>query len=361
MLDSNQTVSQREQATTRSQSGEFVWKQITFFLLTLAILILCGLVLYPFLSAILGAIVLAVVMRRPHEWLAKKMNRNLSAALMLILVIVLIIVPSLFVAQTLGKQVLSLVTILGKQSTQDKIASFMDAHPLVMDQIQSMTDGLDMSHALRSVAVFLGTKAAGLLGYSIVTITQIVVMLVLLFFLFRDSDQAISFARWMIPLRKEETDDLLMRCTDTIYATVLGRFVVAGVQGVLSGLGYWVLGVPAPALWAVLTMLMAMIPAVGAVTVWAPIAVYLGLTGHWGKAALLAIWGGGVVSLIDNILYPILVGTRIRHHTATILLSILGGVALFGPPGIILGPLLFTIAGALLEFWRRRSNAAAET
>ncbi len=342
----------------RPQRGKFVWEQITFFLLTTAVLVLCGLVVYPFLSAILGAIVLAVVMRRPHECFAKRMNRNLSATLMLIVVVALIIVPSLFIAQTIGKQMLSLVSVLSKQSTQDKIASFMDTHPWLMDQIQGMTDGMDMSNVTRTVAVFLGTKAAGLLGYSIITITQIVVMLVLLYFLFRDCDQALRVARELIPLRSDETDDLLTRCTDTIYATVLGRFVVASIQGVLSGLAYWGLGVPAPALWAVFTLLMAMIPAFGAVIVWGPVALYLGVTGHWGKAALLAVWGGGVVSLIDNIVYPILVGSRIRHHTATILLSILGGVALFGPPGIILGPLLFTVAGALLEFWRRRSNSA---
>ncbi len=360
MPESNHRVRQREQITLESQSGEFIWKQVAFFLLTIAVLVLCGLVLYPFLFAILGAIVLAVLMQRPHEWLAKRMNRNLSAALMLIIVVTLIIAPSFFVAQTIGQQLASLLAVLSTQSTQDKIANFMDTHPWLMSQIQSMTDGMDMGHGLRTVAVFLGTKAAGLLGYSIVTITQSVVLLVLLFFLFRDCDLALGFARTFIPLRREETDDLLIRCTDTIYATVLGRFVVASVQGVLSGVAYWFFGVPAPALWAILTLVMAMIPAFGAVLVWAPVAMYLGLSGHWGKAALLAIWGGGIVSLIDNILYPILVGTRIRHHTATILLSILGGVALFGPPGIILGPLLFTIAGALLEFWRRRSSVADE-
>jgi predicted PurR-regulated permease PerM len=350
-----------DQKPVQVRGDEFVWKQISFFLLTLAVLILCGLVLYPFLTAILGATVLAVVLQRPHEWLAKRMNRNLSATLMLILVIVIVIVPAFFLTQILVRQVLLLVAALQQQSTQDKIADFIGSHPYLMAQIQNMTDGMDVSHATRTVAVFLGTKFAGMLGHSIVTITKTVVMLVLLFFLFRDRDHGLRFARSLIPLRKEETDDLLMRCTDTIYATVLGRFAVAGVQGVLSGLAYWLLSVPVPALWAVLTMLMAMIPAFGAVLVWAPVALYMGLTGHWGKAALLAIWGGGVVSLIDNILYPILVGTRLRHHTATILLSILGGVALFGIIGVILGPLIFTVAAALLEFWQKRVHTSDTT
>jgi predicted PurR-regulated permease PerM len=107
-------------------------------------------------------------------------------------------------------------------------------------------------------------------------------------------------------------------------------------------------------LWGFTTAAFAMIPGVGAVLVWAPIAVYLGLTGHWGKTALLALWGGVIVSTIDNILYPMLVGSQLRAHTVTILISILGGVALFGITGVILGPVAFTAAAALLEFWHTR-------
>jgi predicted PurR-regulated permease PerM len=99
-----------------------------------------------------------------------------------------------------------------------------------------------------------------------------------------------------------------------------------------------------------------MIPAFGSYLVWVPIAIYLGLSGHWGKAALLAVWGSVIVSTIDNFLYPILVGTRLRSHTAAILLSILGGIAAFGIPGIILGPVIFTIAATLLDFWHARAN-----
>jgi predicted PurR-regulated permease PerM len=100
-----------------------------------------------------------------------------------------------------------------------------------------------------------------------------------------------------------------------------------------------------------------MIPAFGSFLVWGPVAIYLGLNGHLGKAALLAIWGGLIVSTIDNILYPILIGSHLRAHTVTILLSILGGIALFGPIGIVLGPVLFTVATTLLDIWRTRTQS----
>jgi len=341
------------------RADEGIWKQIAFFLLTLCVLVLCLRLLYPFLFAIVGAVVLAVVTQRPYKWMAQGLkNRNVSALVMVLLVVFSIIVPGFFLAQELGRQLLKLVALLSQGATQDKITDFLIDHPKLVDQIQNMTDGMDMSQAVRSVVVFLGSRLAQLLSQSIVTITQLVIMLFLLFFLYRDRELAMQFVRSVIPLRDDEKNDLLVRCEDTIYATVMGRVAIAGVQGVLSGLGYWVLGVRGAALWGALTAVMAMIPAFGAVLVWAPIAVYLGLSGHWGKAALLAIWGGCVVSLIDNVLYPTLVGTHMRQHTAIILLSILGGVAMFGVTGIILGPLTFTIASALLEIWKRRTQAS---
>lgn len=338
---------------------EPVWRQAALFLLTLGVLVVCGLILHPFLSAIVGAVVLAVATQRPYGWLSRRIgNGNLSAAIAVVLVVLSVIVPAFFLTQELGRQAFALVRLLSKESTQAQIGEFLTDHPELMERMNSLTDGLDINNAARATAVFLGTKLAALIGHSVVTVVQVVVMLFLLFFLYRDSDQAIEFAGSLIPLEEEETSELLARCTDTIYATALGRVAVACVQGTLSGLGFWALGVPRPFLWAALTVVMAMIPAFGAVLVWAPIAVYMGMTGHWGRAASLAVWGGVIVSTIDNFLYPILVGTRLRYHTATIFLSILGGVALFGLTGIILGPLAFTIAATLVEFWRRRGAAS---
>jgi predicted PurR-regulated permease PerM len=340
---------------------ETAWKQITLFLFTLGILIVCALLLYPFFTAIVGAIVLAVITQRPYDWLATKIkNRSASSALALILVILAIIVPSFFLVQDLGQQALGAVSALRNDVNQQKVTDFIADHPALASRIQVVSDSVDIDRAAQTTAAYLGRKFAGLLGNSFGVITQLVVMLFILFFLFRDRELALGVLRSHLPLRDQETNELLNRVGDTIYATALGRLVVAGVQGILAGLAYWVLGVPGVILWGFMTGLLAMVPAFGAFLVWGPIAVYLGLTGHWGKAALLAIWGGVIVSTIDNFLYPILVGTQMRAHTVTILISILGGIALFGITGVILGPVIFTIAATLLAFWRTRTNLRAQ-
>jgi len=333
------------------------WKQITFFLLTLAVLIFCALLLRPFLSAIVGAIVLAVVTQRPYDWLAAKIKkRSLCAAIALILIVLAVIIPTFFLAQKLGQQAHSTINAFRNGAHQEKITSYIANRPALASRIEEFTASIDINNATRSAAAYVGGNLPGFLGNSVRIITQLVVMLFLLFFLLRDRALALTSLRALLPLHEDETTELLDRVGNTILATALGRLTIAAIQGVLAGLAFWVLGVPGVLLWAFTLTAFAMIPAFGSFLVWGPVAIYLGLTGHWGKAALLAVWGAVIVSTIDNILYPTLVGSHLRAHTATILLSILGGIAVFGPIGIVLGPVLFTLATTLLDIWRTRTS-----
>jgi predicted PurR-regulated permease PerM len=336
---------------------ETSWKQITLFLITLGVLILCALLLRPFFTAIVGAIVLAVITRRPYDWLASKIkNPSTCAAVALVLILVAVVVPTFFLAQDLGEQALNAVNALRSDASQQKISGYIGNRPALASSIQAFTSSIDLNNAARSIAAYLGGNLAGLLGNTVRIITQLVVMLFLLFFLFRDRSLALTSLRSLLPLRDDESSELLERVGDTILATALGRLTIAAVQGILAGLAFWVLGVPGVILWAFTLTACAMIPAFGSFLVWGPVAIYLGLTGHWGKAALLGLWGAVIVSTIDNILYPVLVGSHLRAHTATILLSVLGGIAVFGPIGIVLGPVLFTLAATLLEFWHTRAS-----
>jgi predicted PurR-regulated permease PerM len=336
---------------------QFSWKNITFFLLTIAVLTLCALLLYPFFSAIVAAIVLAIVTKHPYDWLSKKIsNPNTCAALALIAVLLAIVIPTYYLGSELASQAITAVNSIRDQATQQKVLDFIASHPFLARQLASITRSIEPGEVARASATYFGQHVGAFVGSSINTITQLVVMLFILFFLFRDRLYALTFLRSLLPLREDETDQLLSRLDDTIHATALGRLVIAAVQGILAGLAYWFLGVPDVILLTFTTAVAALIPAFGTILVWAPIALYYGLTGNWGKAAILALWGGVVVSSIDNFLYPILIGSRIRSHTVTILLSILGGVALFGITGIILGPVVFTATQTLLEFWRKRTT-----
>jgi predicted PurR-regulated permease PerM len=117
---------------------------------------------------------------------------------------------------------------------------------------------------------------------------------------------------------------------------------------------FWWLGLPAPLLWGVIMGLLAIVPVLGAFIVWIPVAVFLALDGRWGEALILTTWGAVVVGGIDNFLYPILVGDRLRLHTIPAFISIIGGLILFGASGLILGPLAVAVTLFLFEIWKTR-------
>ena len=150
-------------------------------------------------------------------------------------------------------------------------------------------------------------------------------------------------------------DRVCRRVGDTIYATIYGTLAVSAVQGLLGGLMFWWLGLPAPLLWGVVMALLAVLPVLGAFVIWIPAALFLALEGSWGKALILTAWGGVVVGTIDNLLRPILVGKRLKLHTVLAFVSVVGGLILFGPAGLILGPVVLTVAAVLLGIWRSRT------
>jgi predicted PurR-regulated permease PerM len=328
-----------------------------FFLLTLIAIGLCAFIVQPFLGGIVFAVTIAVCTQHPYRWLAARVrNANLRATLALITLLLVGIVPMVLIGQQLISQAVALINALRNGAAGDWILQFVSLHPVLADRLQKLINLVELNVATQSAAAWSAKHFFSLLGSSAALVVQVAVMLFLLFFLWRDQQIAIRLLRELLPMNESEANSVLERLHDTIYATGIGRLAVAAVQGILGGLAYWLLGVPGAVFWGFLTALAALIPGFGALLIWGPIALYLGLSDHWVKAAILTVWGGGCVSLIDNILYPLLVGTRLRSHTAIIFLSILGGVSLLGTPGIILGPLIFSLADSLLNVWRGQST-----
>jgi predicted PurR-regulated permease PerM len=179
-------------------------------------------------------------------------------------------------------------------------------------------------------------------------IVSLFVMLYLLFFLLRDGDALVRRIRAAVPLRSEQQRELLEKFTVVTRATVKGNIVVAAVQGALGGLAFWVLGVHAPVLWGVLMALLSLLPAIGAAIVWLPVAIYLLAAGQTWQGVALIAFGAIVIGLVDNVLRPILVGKDTRMPDYIVLISTLGGIALFGVNGFIVGPV---IAAMFMAAW----------
>jgi len=186
----------------------------------------------------------------------------------------------------------------------------------------------------------------------VLSVLTLIVTLYLLFYFLRDREVALNWLREMSPLSSSEMDRLFDRVADTIRATFYGTVVVAVVQGTLGGLMFWWLGLPMPVFWGVVMGLLAIVPLRGAIVVWVPAAAYLALSGDWGRALILTVWGTIVVGGIDNLLYPILVKDQLSLHTVPAFISIVGGLVLFGASGLLLGPIILTLTIFFLELWR---------
>ena len=334
------------------------WKTAALFLLTLAVLSVCALILYPFVPAITGAVVLAVITRKPHLWLrAKIRNRTAAAATALLAVTISIIAPVLLLVQYLVRNAIAGAAMLQDGRAQRSLDTLLDRFPGITATIERSSEFMTLGNAGQKLAGFVTSHLAGALSNSLAAVSQIVIMLFLLFFLYRDGEVAVTFLTHLLPLTEAETDSLLERLGETIRATVLGRLLVAITQGTVAGAVFGLLGVHAAVILGLLTAVVGLVPPFGAYVVWLPVAVWLAVTGHWVKMAILLVVGSLVISTLDNFLYPALVGSQLRQHTASVFLSLLGGVWLFGIAGLVLGPLTFSATEALLAIWKTRTSA----
>jgi predicted PurR-regulated permease PerM len=190
-------------------------------------------------------------------------------------------------------------------------------------------------------------------------LTQIAVTLFVLFYFLRDGEFIVEKLRLLLPFPSDELDNLFRRITQTIRVSLGGKLVVATIQGTLGGLMFGWIGLPAPVFWGSVMAALSVFPVVGAFLIWSPAAVILALNGDWKHAILLAGWGVLIIHPVDNLLGPILVGGTLHIHTLPMFFSIIGGLAAFGPSGIVLGPVIAAVTVGLVEIAERsRTNGS---
>jgi len=185
-------------------------------------------------------------------------------------------------------------------------------------------------------------------------------MLVVLFFLLRDSAYFAEGVRWISPLSETQETMFVQRFRVVARATVLGNLLTALTQGTISGLLFLVLGLPNPILWGAVTALLSLVPLIGTALVWVPWTIYLLAIGSFGRALIFVVTQVAVVGGIDNFLRPMLIKGRVRMHTLVVFFSVLGGIGYFGILGMFFGPLIFAIAVAFLEFYMESPQRSAD-
>jgi predicted PurR-regulated permease PerM len=330
---------------------------LTFTLLGLTGLAvyLCYLLARPFLSVMAWALALAVAALPLHIWIERRVRQpSLAATLSVLVVVFLLFTPAGFIIPQVINKAVEGVNMVRTHVESSGWKRTVERHEWVTPVWQWIELRMNLRDALQQAATLLTSAARSLVVGSFVGFVQMLMVFFLLFYFLRDRHSALNALRALLPMTEAETNRLFSVVSDTIFATIYGKLLLAILQGFLGGLMFWWLGLTAPWFWGIVMAVLSFVPVVGPFLVWMPAALLMALDGDWVRAIVLTAWGVVVVSLVDNLLYPILVRDRLRLHTVPVFVTMFGGLLLFGPAGFFLGPVSLTVTMAMLQIWKAR-------
>lgn len=334
-------------------------RTISNVVLTLAVvvgLILCYFLAIPFLPAIVWSVTLGVLFVPLDARIRRSVrSANASAAATVAIVAFIVVVPGILVVGSLLNEAARSVTVISPMLDADRWTQLLDNHPRLAPSLRWINERLDLPDLIKASISWVAGWSGSIVRASVAGAVSLLLTFYFLFYILRDREKAVALAQETLPLSASEFSRISDRFIDTIFATVVGIAAVSALQGALGGGMFWWLGLPAPVFWGVLMGLVAVVPFLGAFVIWMPAALFLALSGDLASAAILTFWGTIVVGLVDNVVYPILVGRKLMMHTIPSFIAIVGGVILLGAPGVVLGPLVVSISLALMEIWKQRA------
>lgn len=335
-----------------------------FFVLLLVAVVACIFIFLPFLTPIILGIVASVTAYPLYLRLTKMFGKdtglraNLAALLTVVIIIVVIVVPVFFLISRIYIEVQSLyVTLIDESSRSTVIDSLNSLSQTISNKFLNIFpaynfDSLNVTEYLKSFLIWIfGNLDKLFTGVATIAIYLFIFILSMFYFIRDGAMIKRKFVSWS-PLLDEYDEYITKTLKRAALSVFGGTVVVAIIQGILTGCGFLIFGIPAPAVWGAVATIAAFIPGIGTSLVLVPGVIYLIITGNYSYALGLAVWGVFAVGLIDNLLGPYLVNRGVRIHPFLILISVLGGIVTFGPIGFILGPLILAFLFALLEIYR---------
>jgi len=322
-------------------------------------------ILMPFFGAVLWGVALAILFTPLYRWLLRKFPRrkNTAALSTLAICLVIVILPLAMIGVSLVQQVLVVAQDIrtGQINFAAYFQQILGALPRWVMNILERFDLTNMA-SLESRITAGAAQGSQIVAGQALTIGQntfdffvsFFVMLYLLYFLLRDGPALSKTVRDALPLAKPHTHYLLNKFTTVIRATIKGNVAVAAAQGIIGGVTFSLMGLQGSLLWGALMAFLSLLPAVGAALIWGPVAIYFLAVGAIGKGLGLIFVGVFVIGLVDNILRPLLVGKDTQMPDYIVLMSTIGGMALFGINGFVIGPV---IAALFMAAWSLFANS----
>jgi predicted PurR-regulated permease PerM len=311
--------------------------------------------LWPFITGLIGAPVLYVVFAPVHRWLAQRTRPPIAAGLVVLLGVILVLGPGVSFVGIIAGEAQDMATGVIRSPLLTRLRELRVGPYDVGAQIEALGS---------QVVSFIGTSALGLVGTATRLGIQLTITFFGLFYLLLSPQTAWRQVQPFIPFSRKNTEILRERFRDVTISTLIGTGLTATVQGILVGLAFWATGIPNALFWAVVTVVLAILPVVGSGLVWGPGVLSLALEHNYGRAIGLALWGVIVVGNVDNVIRPIVFRRWAQIHPFITIIGAFAGIQYFGLLGLVIGPLAISYFFELIRMYRAENlenDEVAET
>lgn len=318
----------------------------TFFLLMIAIFYVVFLIIRPYFTYVILAMIFGFLFYPVYKWLYSWTKRpNFSAAIMTLFIILLLVIPALFTLFTLIDRTKAVVENVNAGSDLYEEFGVNDISAKLSEKLGKEIDisGTISSGVNKIGESIIHEKALGLVDSIADILMGIFMMFFIIFYIFRGGKQLYSEIKSLVPLKTHYKIRLFSEMESMMHAIIYGQIITSIVQGVLCGIGLYVAQVPNALFWTFITILIGFIPFIGTPIVFVPASAYLILNDQIGAAIGLLVYGFVIVMNIDNVLKPRIIGNRARVHPVLVLLGVIGGLKLFGFIGLIIGPIIMAL------------------
>jgi len=341
---------------SKEEERLIAYRRSVGLLIVAAVFIVSFLIVRPFIVAILSAAVLAFVFYPLYKYFLNifsksKFQEVFSAMLTSLIIILIVLVPVIVITIMLTKEVRE-----GYVYWQRILASPNFNFDLPPEIVRRWGDISQYKELFTGIAGSIIDWVQGVLKAIPNAFLNLFVTIFSTYYFLKHGEDLYKFFRNVLPLPEGKYEKIIARFDDLSRGVILGQVVVGAIQGVLAWIAFVIVAVPNPILWGFLTFIISIIPMLGAAIVWVPICLYLFIKGYYigslWRAIFLLLYGTLVISTIDNILKPKIVGDRARIHPLVVLFGILGGIQLFGLPGVLIGPLVLTLFDVMIEIYK---------
>lgn len=311
------------------------------------------LIVGPFAIPLAWSAILAIFFHPIYRKIERRSSPTWAAVLCTLGVTLLLIVPVLLVLLFAAREAIDASARIRESINSGVPLIPLDIARSLRQHLPQSWQDIDFTGPLRQgaekIASYLASSLGALLKNMFAFFVNLFILLFALFFMFRDGEKILRAVRHLIPFEREIQEEMLSESRDLIFASVAVAMLIAAIQGFLGGIAFKLTGLGAPVFMGVLIGFFSIVPVVGSGLIWVPAALWLGLSGHWGKALVVVAISGGVASVADNVVRPLLLRNRTRLNDLLLFISILGGLDVFGLLGLVVGP---TVVAAALGVFR---------